>query len=142
MGFQCSRTAVMGYSWHRWVCHNGLLCPCAGERCVTQRDSTGATAAPMAQPDTRSLFITYLFFIIVLSARFPAVTELNAKSLCSLISTKRVCWVWAVAAVRDLGYRCRDTVCSQPESLAPSLGSTSLGQWVHRAETFRLLFAA
>lgn len=70
-----------------------------------QGGDAGALAAafpmafPAAQPDARSLLTSYQFFIILLSTHFQAVTELGAKSLCSLIATERVCWVWAVVVM-------------------------------------------
>lgn len=70
------------------------------------------TAFPAAQPDAPSQLTNYPFFIILLSKHFQAVTELNTKSLRSLISTGRVCWVWAVAVMRNLGYRCRGIPCA------------------------------
>lgn len=66
---------------------------------------------PAAQPDAHSLLTSYQFFIILLSTHFWAVTELGAKSLCSLISTERVCWVWTVVVMRNLVYRCRGMPC-------------------------------
>lgn len=135
VGFHCSKTELRGYSLQECVCHNPLLESCLSHYYGAWRAGARShPAPPPAPPDALSLLPRQRFFIILLSARFQAVTELNAKSLCPLNNTKWICWVWKTPCKE----KCRGAPRVQgmcAASLAALRGPQAVAaQWLYWAE--------